>query len=84
MPPVIRSIYSNVVNIQTTDTELILEFGANFPSSAAGQPVEFVPEVRIVLPKSGTQHFVDEIVKAVTSGTPSASNKGPASARKAK
>jgi hypothetical protein len=62
------TVYANVVNVKVTGNEMILEFAAQFPTTAAstppGKPIEFVPEVRIVLGKSALKAFADILQKA--------------------
>lgn len=85
MPPPIRTVYSNAVDIQTTETELILTFGADF-SDKTGQDIEqFAPEVRIVIPRSGAPHLVRYIQQALESDNKKGSSNqasGPATARR--
>lgn len=45
------TIYANIVNIRTTQTELILEFGVQIDAGPGDkpEPQNFEPEVRVVL-----------------------------------
>ncbi len=67
MAPVIRTVYSNVVEIQTSETELILQFGTHFPVTEG--PVEesqqYSPEVRVVVPKKGAERLITAIQEAL-------------------
>src|SRR5215468_7455887 len=88
MPPAnrpVRTVYANFVNIQTSETELILEFGAVFPSDEKTE-AEVTPEVRIVLPKAGAEEFIDYIQAAIDADSEqSASNRqGRTGRRRAK
>jgi hypothetical protein len=75
-PPI--TVYANVVNVKITGNELIFEFGAQFPNTtsptSAGKPVEFVPEVRIVLGKSALKTFADILQKASAQSEGASSN----------
>lgn len=75
MPPVIRTVYSNVVAIEISDTELILKFGAQFNDAQPPEANQFVPEVRIVLPKSGAEQLISAIREAIESDKKKAPSK---------
>jgi hypothetical protein len=75
MPPLIRTIYSNVVAIEISDTELILKFGAQFNDAQPAEANQFVPEVRIVLPKNGADHLINAIRAAIESDKKKAPSK---------
>lgn len=57
--------YSNIVNIQTTPTELLFEFGVVFPEKPPTGPVEFEPEVRVVLSLQALQGLSQGLQKAI-------------------
>lgn len=64
------TIYANVVNVKTTPNELVFEFGSIFPEGPAqqptpGRPIQFDPEVRIVLAVPALQMLVDVLHKAL-------------------
>ncbi len=61
------TFYSNVVNVRTTPNELILEFGAIFPEGpmTPGKPIDFDPEVRVVLTLSALKVISDVLSKAM-------------------
>ena len=67
MPSPPHTVYANIVNVKMTTTEVIFEFGAQFPPNTpqAGRPAEFVPEVRIVLGSAAIKAFADILQKAV-------------------
>ncbi|HET9400949.1 MAG TPA: hypothetical protein VFO34_08360 [Candidatus Acidoferrales bacterium] len=44
-----ENIFANVVNMRTTPTELILEFGSFFPERPSAPPSDYRPEVRVIL-----------------------------------
>ena len=63
-----RTFYSNVVNVKTTPSELVIEFGSVFPEVPLppGKPITFDPEVRVVLNVSAVKVLSDVLLKANT------------------
>jgi hypothetical protein len=61
------TFYSNVVNVRTTPSELVLEFGAIFPEGppTPGKPISFEPEVRVVLTLPALKIIADVLQKAL-------------------
>jgi len=58
--------YSNIVNLKTTPAELVFEFGAVFPEKPPmGAPVEFEPDVRVVLSVQALQILSQALQNAI-------------------
>lgn len=66
MPSPPQTVYANIVNVKITGTEVIFEFGAQFPPSnpQTGKASEFAPEVRVVLGLPAVKAFADILQKA--------------------
>jgi hypothetical protein len=64
------TIYSNIVNIRTTPSEVIMEFGTSFPDTATEQgkemsgPPQFSPEARVVMAVSVLPSLAEFFTKA--------------------
>jgi hypothetical protein len=62
----INPIYSNIVNVRISETELILDFGCIIPE--AGEtlvpPISFEPTVRVILAVKGTRPLADMLMQA--------------------
>lgn len=60
------AIYSNILNVRTTATELILEFGTFFPVTPGEKPnfEQIEPDARIVMNISALQLLSDSLQKA--------------------
>ena len=61
-----RTFYANVANLKFTPQELVFEFGSVFPDvpMAPGKPIQFEPEVRVVMTLSALKTFADVLQKA--------------------
>ena len=61
------TVYANIANIKLTQAEFILEFGAVFPDQppAPGKPMEFEPDVRVVMALPALKTFADTCQTAV-------------------
>lgn len=58
------TIYANVVNIRTTQTELILDFGVQLDSAAETPDQEnFEPEVRVIVPVGATRSLGELLLR---------------------
>lgn len=59
--------YSNVVNVRLSGQEMVLEFGAFFPDAPpiAGKPIEFEPDVRVVMTLAGLKPYVEALQNAL-------------------
>jgi hypothetical protein len=58
------TIFANVLNIRSTPTEFVLEFGSFFPDRAGmGLPADFKQEVRVVLNPAALPGLLDGLTK---------------------
>lgn len=65
-----NTFYANVVNLRTTPTELVLEFGSFFPDMPnISPPSDYKPDVRVVMNIAVLQGFADALKKAAEAGT---------------
>jgi hypothetical protein len=67
MPAQPLTFYSNIANVKITGSELVFEFGVQFPATSPGQPTksaDFVPEVRIVLGLPALKAFLGILQRA--------------------
>jgi hypothetical protein len=62
-----QTVYSNVVNIRLSGQEMVLEFGAVFPDAppVPGKPVQFEPDIRVVMGLSGLKPYVEALENAL-------------------
>ena len=65
VPQPLTTVYANVVQIQTTKTELVLDFGVQIPEGAVGQqgPQNFEPSVRVILAVAATRSLGEHMLK---------------------
>ena len=62
-----QTLYANMVNLKTTPTELVLEFGNNFPDKpTVGIPPGFQADIRIVLALATLPGLAAAFQQAVT------------------
>ena len=72
--PAPQTIYANIVNVQTTQNELILDFGCVFRVQEQQQgPTEFEPQIRVIL-LTGVAKAFGELLLRATQSTQEASN----------
>lgn len=85
----IPTLYASTIDIRTSETELVLEFGSHVkdPANPVAEP-KFQPQVRIVVPLKGALDLSNAIMQeaqkrqqASTSGT---AQTGPLPSAKAK
>jgi hypothetical protein len=60
------SVYANVVNLRTTQTDLVLEFGSFFPDRVGqfGPPSDYKPEIRVVMNIAALEVLVKSLQQA--------------------
>lgn len=60
-----QTIYANIVQIKTTQTELVFDFGVQIPEGVAGQqgPQNFEPSVRIILAVGATRSLGEYLLR---------------------
>lgn len=79
MPP--QTVYANIVNVKTTLTELVLDFGFVIEQSEqqSASPVQFEPACRVVMAAGVARAFGELLIKAASqqSTTHSARHEGP-------
>ena len=77
------SIYSNIMNVRTTGTELVLEFGTFFPASPDQTPNfdQNEPDVRIVMNINALQLLADSLLKAAQAHKAASQQKEPPAAK---
>jgi hypothetical protein len=64
------TIFANVLNIRSTPTELVLEFGSFFPDrQGIGLPSDFKPELRVVLNPAALPGLIDGLSKAAAAAS---------------
>lgn len=61
-----RTFYANVANVRFTQQELVFEFGSVFPNvpGPVKPPVQFEPDVRVVMTASALKTFSEVLQKA--------------------
>jgi hypothetical protein len=62
--------YSNIMNVRTTPSELVFEFGNFFPEAQdQPPPAQFEPEIRVVMPIQTLMKLLDVLSQAAKSKT---------------
>jgi len=64
----LQTFYANIVQVRITPNELAFEFGVHFPNEAPvpGQPINFDPEVRVVLSLAALKTLCETLQNALT------------------
>jgi hypothetical protein len=61
-----NTIYSNLVNIRLTPTELVLEFGNHFPNQPGlAPPSDFKPDIRVVMTAAALEGLANALAQTV-------------------
>jgi|HubBroStandDraft_6_1064221.scaffolds.fasta_scaffold452775_1 hypothetical protein len=83
MPKEPITLYSNVVSIRRTDTELVFEFGTVFPPQAGSPagPENTRMEVRVVMPAGVIKDLAAAFRDAAASSPPASSSVDTPSAK---
>jgi hypothetical protein len=76
------TIYSNILKVRTTETELVFEFGSHFPEQPGEPPGDPESVVRIVMPIGALEALSKALAQAVQRASTESIDEPPASKTK--